>query len=296
MSPTATRNSRAVKRTAKTAESKSSAKKVVPPSKKATKAVAPAAGRAKPAAKAVRTVPMPAPKPAVRKPDVSVKSKLVKSAPPLKKKLVVDVEKPKKKIEDVAPEEKLDHTPKTKAAKAEAEPSPKKTIKPALKAPADEPMSGDDEDTPKSLRGRKPKAESGDKPGREKGGRASKMKPLDPIDEFLADDVPVADDIDEEDAVIPEDLSELDPLDLPLALLDPELVEVPRPAGPVRPKPKPRVERNPKQCAGCGNMFTWLSVDQLCFNCLKKKLAAKKREDEAYGGFTPEAEEDDGGD
>jgi len=284
MSPTATRTSRTVKRTAKAAESKSASKKVVPTGRKAARAVPEPVGRAKPAAKAAKPAPKAEPK---------LKSKPVKVATPVKKSLMVDVEKPKKKTENATPEVKPEHAPKTKAAKSDGDGlAPKKALKAAAKPEKSEPFT-DEEEAPKSGRGRKPKSESSDKPVREKAGRPSKAKPLDAIDEFLADDVPATDDIEEEDAIIPEDLSELDPLDLPLALLDPELVEVPRPVGPMRPKPKPRVERNPKQCAGCGGMFTWLSVDQLCFNCLKKKLAAKKREDEAYGGFTPEAEDDD---
>jgi hypothetical protein len=112
----------------------------------------------------------------------------------------------------------------------------------------------------------------------------------DAVEEYLEADLSL-----EEDAlIIPEDIV-LDPDGLPLPLLDPELVEVPRP---VTPKPKPKItrsDRRPQVCAGCGGTFTWLSVENLCFSCLKRKLAQRKREDESYTGFTPEPEEEDDG-
>lgn len=291
MSPSATRISGAAKHSAKTAESKSAPKKVVPPSKKAARAVAHPAERTRAAAKPVRTASAAA-KP-IREPEPKVMSNPAKETVPVKKSSVVAVEKPKKKKEGVPPEEKLEHAPKTKAIKADGDAAATaKSAAKTVKAAKVEPVAIDE--VPKSGRGRKPSGEVKEKPAREKTVRAPKTKPRDPIHEFLADDLPTADEIEEDDVVIPEDLSELDPLDLPLALLDPDLLEVPRPVGPPRPKPKPRVERQPKQCASCKGMFAWLSVDRICFNCLKKKLAAKKREDEAYGGFTPEPEEDDG--
>jgi len=280
MSPTATRTSRASKPKAKPVEHRTATKRAAPSARKA--AVGKPVARTKPASK---------PEPKLKKP--------VKSTAPIKKSLVAEVERLKKTIiEGTVPEAKS----KAKAAKAEKE---AESVKKAAKAeakpaehdvrpvspPEPEPESLEEE-APKKKRGRKPKSETGEKPVRARSGRPPKAKPLDPIEEFLAEDIPAPEEI-EEDAVIPEDLAELDPLDIPLVLLDPELVEVPRPVGPTRPKPKPRVERHPKQCASCGQMFTWLSVDQLCFNCLKRKLAAKKREDEAYGGYTETSEEDD---
>ncbi len=83
----------------------------------------------------------------------------------------------------------------------------------------------------------------------------------------------------------------MDPMEMPLELLDPDLVEVPRPTA--APKPKPVTSRRLQTCAGCGNRFPWLSVEQLCFNCLKRKLAQRKREDETYPGFTGEVEEEE---
>jgi hypothetical protein len=103
--------------------------------------------------------------------------------------------------------------------------------------------------------------------------------------DFVMDD-------EESPAEIDEELS-MDPMELPLELLDPELVEVPRPASAPKPKPKPVAGKRQLTCANCGNQYTWLSVDQLCFNCLKKKLSQKKRDDESYPGFTGEAEEED---
>ncbi len=86
----------------------------------------------------------------------------------------------------------------------------------------------------------------------------------------------------DEDVIIP-DAIELDPLDVPIDLLDPDLIETPpaRPAAPPKPKPN-RNDRRQQKCDSCGGMYGWLSVERLCFNCLKKKIAAKKREEEGY--------------
>jgi hypothetical protein len=288
MSPTTIRSPRTVKRDTKTAVKKPTSKKTGPVTKKAAASSARSVGRTQqPVSKPVRTVKVAEPKP-----ETKAKSKPVKSAAPLKRDIVVNVEKPKKKkAERENPEPKLESTP-VKSGPApdmgESMIAPKRPGRPP-KAAKEEPVQSEEQEAKK--RGRKPSTAAKEKTPREKPGRGSKLKSLDSIDEFIADDLPATEDEVEEDAVIPENLEELDPLDLPLALLDPDLVEVPRPVGPTRPKPKPRVERQPKPCASCGQMFTWLSVDQLCFNCLKKKLAAKKREDESYGGYTPEAED-----
>ncbi len=129
-----------------------------------------------------------------------------------------------------------------------------------------------------------------DAPPKPKGSRARAAK-IPGFDDELMQDY-VMDEESEEEEI--QDEMALDPLELPLELLDPELVEVPRPAAP--PKAKQKVataHRRQQPCANCGNMYTWLSVDQLCFNCLKKRLAQRKREDESYSGFTPEAEEEE---
>jgi hypothetical protein len=146
----------------------------------------------------------------------------------------------------------------------------------------------------RSRRGRRPQAEGAKKPPQEILTPSS-LPPSDQpgveadlVEEYIEDDLAL-----EEDALIVPDDIELDPIGIPLTLLDPELVDVPRPTP---PKPKPKVtktERRTHTCAGCGGTFIWLSVDGLCFSCLKRKLSQRKREDEGFSGFTPEAEEDD---
>jgi len=108
------------------------------------------------------------------------------------------------------------------------------------------------------------------------------------VEEYIEDDLV----LEEDERVVPGDI-ELDPMGIPLTLLDPELVDVPRPTP---PKPKPKISRTggrAQACAGCGGTFVWLSVNGLCFSCLKRRLSQRKREDEGFSGFTPEAEEDD---
>lgn len=40
------------------------------------------------------------------------------------------------------------------------------------------------------------------------------------------------------------------------------------------------------RCNSCGNLVPWVSVDSRCFPCLKRGLAARKREEEmAFGAF-----------
>ncbi|MDD5089150.1 MAG: hypothetical protein PHI18_10195, partial [bacterium] len=103
-----------------------------------------------------------------------------------------------------------------------------------------------------------------------------------PIEEFS----PVADFIEEdtlepiEDEELVADDLELGHLEIPIELLDPDLVEIPKPALP-KPKPKPVTsERRERACASCGGMFFWLSVEGFCFSCLKKRLAQRRRDDE----------------
>jgi hypothetical protein len=278
MSPSATRSSRASKPSAKPTGQKSSA-----PARSST-ASSPKSGRTtavSSSTQAKRKVPAPPPVP-----ESETKKQVMKAA-----------ELKTKSIEAKAPEELETPTPKSRTVKAEGPKEPRKKIKAA------EPPEVLEEEEVKAVvpeppkRGRKPKSElphadeeDEDEKTPSRGGRSKSFEPI--IEEFLDDDVPGADD----DAAIPEDL-ELDPLEIPLELLDPELVDVPRPSVPPKPKPKlPRSERRPQNCAGCGGQYTWLSVDGLCFSCLKKKLAARKRDDEVYGGgFAAEAaeEEDD---
>lgn len=110
------------------------------------------------------------------------------------------------------------------------------------------------------------------------------------FDDDLMQDYVMDDDVGR--AGLDEELT-IEPLELPLELLDPELVDVPRPVSPPKPKPKPVAGKRQQKCANCGTMYAWLSVEQLCFVCLKKKLAQRKREDETYPGFTGEPEEEE---
>ena len=111
------------------------------------------------------------------------------------------------------------------------------------------------------------------------------------FDDELMQDYVMDEEVEEEE--LPDEMA-LDPLELPLELLDPELVEVPRPAAPPKPKQKvSTVNRRQQACANCGNTYSWLSVEQLCFSCLKKKLAQRKREDESFTGYASEPEEEE---
>jgi hypothetical protein len=217
--------------------------------------------------------------------------------------------------------EKTMHTPKTsKTVRSKTKPKretkvekPKKAAKPVAapktrvrpkKARAEEPRLqqakavAESPVKPPAVRRGRPstKKEPAQEMPREKRLAVSPLLPdvpkdeADAVEEYLEDDLS----LEEDDLVIPGDI-ELDPAGLPLELLDPELVDVPRPT---TPKPKPKItksERRPQVCAGCGGTFTWLSVDNLCFSCLKRKLAQRKRDDESYTGFTPEPEEEDEG-
>ena len=149
----------------------------------------------------------------------------------------------------------------------------------------------------KTRRGRKPAGET----SREKRA-TSRLFPappdepkqdLDVVEEYLEESILLEDD----EIAIPDELDiELDPMEIPLALLDPELVDVPRPTPPPKPKPKlPKAERRTQNCAGCGQQYQWLSVEGLCFSCLKKKLAQRKRDDDGFTSYTHEPEEEDEG-
>jgi hypothetical protein len=136
---------------------------------------------------------------------------------------------------------------------------------------------------------RKRSADKSPAPPRAKSGRGSRAKSFgfddDLMQDYVMDEEPAGEELEDEIA--------MEPIELPLELLDPELVEVPRPSSPPKPKPKPVSNRRQQVCANCRNTFAWLSVEQLCFNCLKKKLSQRKREDETYPGFTGEAEEEE---
>lgn len=124
---------------------------------------------------------------------------------------------------------------------------------------------------------------------RAKSVRGPRSKTL-RFDDDLMQDYVMDDDVGR--AGLDEELT-IEPMELPLELLDPELVEIPRPVSPPKPKPRPVAGKRQQKCANCGTVFRWLSIEQLCFNCLKKKLAQRKREDETYPGFTGEPEEEE---
>jgi hypothetical protein len=179
-----------------------------------------------------------------------------------------------------------------KAAKtAEARPPRVRSTKASVKEPR---VAQAKPPAARSLRGRRPQANAAKEPLREvltPSPLALRDEPgveADLVEEYIEDDLVL-----EEDALVVPDDIELDPIGIPLTLLDPELVDVPRPTPP-KPKPKiSRAERRAHTCAGCGGTFIWLSVDGLCFSCLKRKLSQRKREDEGFTAFTPEAEDDD---
>ncbi len=282
MSPSAPQGSRAPKPKPKSGERKSVTQKAAPSVKKTKTATPPPAiERVKPAKPAATRAAAPAVPAKRRTPD--------EAAVPAKKDRVMKAEEPKKKLpkttapKAAAPQPEEPVAPRKHAVKAnEVELPPKKAAKSAPKADSGIPPVA-------PRRGRKPKGEAPleDDLDSPRPRSAARAKPFDPTEEFLDDDLPI-----EDDDALGEEI-ELDPLEIPLELLDPELVEVPRPTSP-KPKPKPvKTERRPQVCAGCGNPYTWLSVEQLCFSCLKKKLAQRKREDESYGGFSGEVEEEE---
>lgn len=115
--------------------------------------------------------------------------------------------------------------------------------------------------------------------------RSKTFVPHDLLDDHIVSD-------DEEDVIAEPD--ELDPLGIPIELLAPELREAAKSAALAKPKPKqPKAERRLSQCTYCGGTFNWLSVEKLCFACVKKKLAQRKRDDESYSGFSEPADDDD---
>jgi len=172
----------------------------------------------------------------------------------------------------------------------------KETREPKVKTPkvvkaAVPPVELPPEEDGKVTARRKPREPHDHDPQAKPKGTRSRAPKIPGFDDELMQDY-VMDEEPEEEEI--QDEMALDPLELPLELLDPELVEVPRPSA--TPKPKQKVataNRRQQACANCGNTFNWLSVEQLCFNCLKKKLSQRKREDESYSGFTPEAEEEE---
>ena len=266
MSPTSRRTGRPVKPKAK-ATAKSAKKKAAPARKKSV--------RMRAAAKPVKKDRI------VREKKTTAKPKTTKAqAVPVKKKPAAAAVQERKKTRP-AEKAKLDKSKLAKAAVA-------KSASKAPLAPEKRPV----------LRKRKP---SGPSP------LAAVLREDDPLLEPDALEPEVFDpeasliepdeiglEIEPEVLLPAEDLP-IEGLDIPLELWDPELLDVNRPPpAPKPPKPKPaKADKRQQQCQNCGATFTWLSVDGLCFTCLKRRVAQRRREDESYSGFTAEAEDDD---
>lgn len=313
MSRTGGTISRKSKTSTKSVERKSPAKRPRGTAKPAP--ATPRSSRAKPAPKPVRhgirTSTRAAKPPRAARPDSARKAPTAKALKTVSKKEMKRTtpdkpkaplsskEKPAKRKETAKAKEPV-ATKETKAITAAAVPTPVPAPPPVVKeTKAKAPKAAAKATAPKvdlplveseeKIASRR-KSRAHDAPPKPKGSRSRAAK-IPGFDDELMQDY-VMDEESEEEEI--QDEMALDPLELPLELLDPELVEVPRPAAP--PKAKQKVataNRRQQPCANCGNMYTWLSVDQLCFNCLKKKLAQRKREDETYSGFTPEAEEEE---
>jgi hypothetical protein len=119
---------------------------------------------------------------------------------------------------------------------------------------------------------------------------------FEPKDEYLDALEPEDLTLEPDDIIAPDDLALVD-LEIPIDFLDPDLIDIAapiKPAAPKPPKPKPpKADRRQVPCSGCGQTVGWLSVEGLCFNCLKKKIAAKRRDDETYSGSYSAADADD---
>jgi hypothetical protein len=245
------------------------------------------------------------------------KSAALPAVPPVEEAAVSSASKRKK----AAKSEPTQVIAATEAAAERSAPAPSAATTPrkrAAKSKSAEPApparpERDEDEGPLFGEGKLSASDEDDEPGRDaaetdeffepkrgRGGRGGRTpRAFDADNDFLEaldDDLP----LDDEDELNP-DAIDIDPLDVPLELLDPELVEVPRPALPPKPKPKPpRSERRQQKCDGCGQLYGWLSVEKLCFNCLKKKLSQRKSPDENYssGGFSGGGggESDDGDD
>jgi hypothetical protein len=270
MSPTSRRTGRSVKPKPKTA-AKPAKKKAAPPRKKTVRVRA---------AKPVKKDRI------VREKKTTAKTKTTKtSAVPAKK-------KPAPAAADV--HKKARHEEKTEKAK----PAKSKPVKAVVEKIAPKiPMA------PEKLRSTHKRKPTGPSPLEDALRENDPLLEPDVLEHEVFDpDVPLIepDEMDlvlEPEALLPAVDLPIEDLDIPLELWDPELLDVTRPApapAPKPPKPKPpKADKRQQRCQNCGATFTWLSVDGLCFNCLKKKVAQKRREDETFSGFTHEAEDDD---
>lgn len=185
------------------------------------------------------------------------------------------------------------------AAKKKSKPVKEKAVEPKKPLPASV------ESAPKSeKRASKRRAEASPEPiapvRRRKKSAANSDSPDGIFNPSPAEDFsPVADFIEEdalepiEDEELVADDLELVHLDIPIDLLDSDLVDIPKPAPP-KPKPKPPAsERRERACASCGGMYFWLSVEGLCFSCLKKRLAQRRRDDETAPTYEAPSEEEE---
>ncbi len=129
-----------------------------------------------------------------------------------------------------------------------------------------------------------------DRPARSKkrdGKKAMRGRKRSATEEFLEEDMEETEEV--EDVEI---LDDLDPFASTL-ILDPELAGPP-PAPPAQLPPRPkRLAPRMQVCADCGQQFGWLSIEKVCFNCLKKRVAQRKK-DEDYSGYG--GSDDSGGD
>lgn len=137
---------------------------------------------------------------------------------------------------------------------------------------------GEDDEDENSTQAKKRKRDAARKPVR--GKKRS------PTEEFLVEDMEGEEEIEEADDLI----DDLDPVSGTL-ILDPDLIGPPAPA-PLPPRPK-RLPPRQQTCVDCGQQFGWLSIERVCFNCLKRRVAARKR-DEDYSGYG--GSDDSGGD
>lgn len=140
----------------------------------------------------------------------------------------------------------------------------------------------DDEDGPP--RPRKAKAPVTKKPARARKRSAT--------EEFLEEDMEEIEEVED-----PEVLDDLDPFASTI-ILDPDLPGPPpvplaaTTAAPLPPRPK-RLAPRMQVCVDCGQQYGWLSIEKVCFNCLKKRVAQRKK-DEDYSGYG--GSDDSGGD
>ncbi|MBK6766622.1 MAG: hypothetical protein IPG71_10000 [bacterium] len=143
----------------------------------------------------------------------------------------------------------------------------------------DEDLDGDDDEGPAKPRKSKPKVEK----------KAPKARRRSATEEFLVEDM---DEIG--DAEDPEVLDDLDPFSSTI-ILDPDLPgppPAPSAAVPLPPRPK-RLAPRMQVCVDCRQPYGWLSIEKVCFNCLKKRVAQRKK-DEDYSGYG--GSDDSGGD